>query len=132
MFYFENFGFHCFSRQMEQSPLPNFTGTQRYSTFRQSAADGGVIPSQGRCPRAAAVFVVLPPSAPRSKWRWYWPAHIPHHHNTQLERHGCRQIYDPYHGAASKRLFAVKRKRLIKTSLYNRVNIGLVQTMINL
>lgn len=36
---------------------------------------------------------------------------------TQLERHGCRQIYDPYHGAASKRLFAVKRKRLIKTRL---------------
>lgn len=45
---------------------------------------------------------------------------------TQLERHGCRQIYGPYHGAASKRLFAVKRKRLTKTSLYNRVNTGLV------
>lgn len=45
---------------------------------------------------------------------------------TQLERHGCRQIYDPYHGAASKRLFAVKRKRLTKTSLYNRVNTGFV------
>lgn len=40
------------------------------------------------------------------------------------ERHAAGRFMGPYHGAASKRLFAVKRKRLIKTSLHNRVNIG--------
>jgi len=52
---------------MKQSPLPNFAGTQRYSTFQQNAADGSVIPSQGRYSRVAAVSLVLPPSAPRLK-----------------------------------------------------------------
>lgn len=66
---------------------------------------------------------VLPPSVARAKWRRYWPARVPHHRNTSWTPCCCK-IYGPYHGAASKRLFAVKRKRLIKTSLHNRVNIG--------
>lgn len=73
--------------------------------------------------RGTSAVSVLPPSVARAKWRRYWPARVPHHHNTSWTPCCCK-IYGPYHGAASKRLFAVKRKRLIKTSLHNRVNIG--------
>jgi len=120
---FEN----CFSREMDQSPLPNFAGTQTSSTFQQNAADGDgcnsisrPLPVLGSCFRGAATL----PHPARDEGGT--DLRMSRTFITQLERHGCRQIYDPYHGAASKRLFAVKRKRLLKTSLYNRVNIGLV------
>lgn len=42
-----------------------------------------VIPSQGRCPCSAAVSVVLPPFRTLLETRRrYWPAHVPHLHNT--------------------------------------------------
>ena len=93
-----------FGRNHEEPDVPEKLERWRVVWFEVGTVE------DASCFRAATF------SSPRKMKAILTCACPPHQHNTSRRTPCCQKIYEPYHGAASKRLFAVKRKRLIKTS----------------